>query len=58
MDVLTDLLVAKTYYDAKEFSAAYETAGFAVLAIVMQALGTFFQYGKKVRRTGRDEDCG
>lgn len=41
-DIITDLLVAKSYYDAKEFSTAYATAGFAVLAIVIQSLCTFF----------------
>lgn len=51
-DVLTDFLVAKSYYDVKEFNNAYATAGFAVFAIAGQALCTFPQYGKKVRRVG------
>ncbi|GMH75404.1 hypothetical protein TL16_g06753 [Triparma laevis f. inornata] len=46
-DVLTDFLVAKSYYDAGKLSTAYATAGFAVFAIVVQAFFTFFQYGKK-----------
>ena len=40
MDVLTDFLVAKSYYDTKIFNTAYATAGFAVLAIVIQAVIT------------------
>ncbi|GMH79514.1 hypothetical protein TL16_g08173 [Triparma laevis f. inornata] len=51
LDVMTDLLVAKSYYDAGKFSAAYATAGFAVLAIMLQAVFTFFQYAKK---TGKE----
>ncbi|GMI04368.1 hypothetical protein TrLO_g9667 [Triparma laevis f. longispina] len=47
IDVLTDLLVAKSYYGVEEIGTTYATAGFAVLAIVLQALGTFFQYAKK-----------
>ncbi|GMH48522.1 hypothetical protein TrLO_g4559 [Triparma laevis f. longispina] len=47
MDALTDFLVAKSYYDTKIFNTAYATAGFAVLAIVIQAVITLIQYGKK-----------
>ncbi|GMI04275.1 hypothetical protein TrLO_g11514 [Triparma laevis f. longispina] len=47
MDILTDFLVAQSYYDVKDFSTAYATAGFAVFAIASQAMVTFFQYGKK-----------
>ncbi|GMI05280.1 hypothetical protein TrVE_jg3836 [Triparma verrucosa] len=46
-DVVTDLLVAKSYYDAGEIGTAQTTAGFAILAILVQALMTFFQYAKK-----------
>ncbi|GMH64396.1 hypothetical protein TrLO_g8289 [Triparma laevis f. longispina] len=46
-DILTDFLVAKSYYDSGKFDTAYATAGFAILAIVIQALRTFKQYGKK-----------
>ncbi|GMI17372.1 hypothetical protein TrLO_g9357 [Triparma laevis f. longispina] len=46
-DVLTDLLVAKIYYDMEDFRKAYATAGFAKFAIVVQAAITFFQYAKK-----------
>ncbi|GMH71529.1 hypothetical protein TrLO_g9083 [Triparma laevis f. longispina] len=55
IDVVTDLLVSKSYYDAKDFSTAYATAGFAILAIVIQALLTFIVYGKKswIERFGR-----
>lgn len=52
LDVLTDLLVAKSYYDAGDLSTAYATARFAVLAIALQAVATFFNYGKKVRAEG------
>ena len=46
-DVVTDFLVAKSYYDAGESGTAQATAGFAILAIVMQAVATFLQYTKK-----------
>ena len=46
-DVVTDFLVAKSYYDAGESGTAQATAGFAILAIVLQAVMTFFQYAKK-----------
>ena len=52
MYILTDFLMAQSYYDVKDFSTAYATAGFAVFAIAIQAMVTFFQYGKKVRRMG------
>ncbi|GMI13830.1 hypothetical protein TrLO_g939 [Triparma laevis f. longispina] len=53
-DVLTDLLVAKSCYDAGDLNTAYTTAGFAVLAIVIQAVVTFYQYAKSKRvRCGR-----
>ncbi|GMI04355.1 hypothetical protein TrVE_jg9473 [Triparma verrucosa] len=46
-DVVTDFLVAQSYYDAGEVGTAQATAGFAILAIVMQAVATFLQYTKK-----------
>ena len=46
-DVVTDFLVAKSYYDAGKIGTAQATAGFAVLGIVVQALCTFYQYAKK-----------
>ena len=46
-DIVTDILVAKSYYDAGDIGTAQITAGFAVLAIVMQAACTFYQYAKK-----------
>lgn len=49
-DVVADLLVAKSYYESGDLNTAYTTAGFAVLAIVMQALLTFFNYWNKLRR--------
>lgn len=54
MDVLTDFLVAKSYYDAKEFGTAYATAGFAIFAFMIQAVLAFFNYGKKVRRARKE----
>lgn len=50
MDIVTDFLVAKSYFDANEFNTAYATAGFAVLAITIQAIFTFFVYAKKSKR--------
>ena len=47
VDVVTDFLVAQSYYDAGEVGTAQATAGFAILAIVIQAMFTFFQYAKK-----------
>ena len=47
MDILTDFLVARSYYNAGKLDTAYFTGGFAVLAILIQTLVTFFQYGKK-----------
>ncbi|GMI14938.1 hypothetical protein TrLO_g10403 [Triparma laevis f. longispina] len=46
MDILTDLFVARSYYEAGKLNTAYATAGFAVMAILIQTLVTFFQYGK------------
>ena len=46
-DVVTDFLVAKSYYNAGEIGTAQATAGFAILAIMLQALTTFLQYAKK-----------
>ncbi|GMH71940.1 hypothetical protein TL16_g05789 [Triparma laevis f. inornata] len=51
-DVLTDFLVAKSYYDVKEFNTAYATAGLAVFAIAGQALCTFLKYRKNRERFG------
>lgn len=53
-DILTDLLVAKSYYDADKFYTAYATMGFAFFSIVSQALLTYFMYAKKVRGVGKD----
>lgn len=36
MYVLTDLLVAKSYYEVNEYATAYATAAFAGLAILLQ----------------------
>lgn len=47
VDVLTDLLVSKSYYDAKDFSTAYATMGFAVLAIVNSGSGYFCSVWEK-----------
>ena len=47
VDDITDFLVAKSYYDAGKIGTAQATAGFAILAIVLQAALTFFQYVKK-----------
>ncbi|GMH71523.1 hypothetical protein TrLO_g9081 [Triparma laevis f. longispina] len=47
LDLVTDLLVAKSYFDAGDLSTAYATVGFAVLTIVLQGLLTFFNYWKK-----------
>ncbi|GMH88430.1 hypothetical protein TL16_g11155 [Triparma laevis f. inornata] len=54
-DIVTDFLVAKSYYDVQEFSTAYTTAGFGILAILIQAFLTFFQYANKkwYERLGR-----
>ncbi|GMH68868.1 hypothetical protein TL16_g05029 [Triparma laevis f. inornata] len=49
-DVITDFLVAKSYYEVGELNTAYLTAGFAVVAILGQALFTFFQYSRKFWR--------
>ncbi|GMH92162.1 hypothetical protein TL16_g12264 [Triparma laevis f. inornata] len=49
-DVLTDFLVAKSYYDVGKVGTAYAMAVFAVFSIVIQALFTFFQYGRKSKR--------
>lgn len=61
LDLVTDLLVAKSYFDAGDLSTAYATVGFAVLAIVLQGLLTFFNYWKKVRggwrRMGFVDNC-
>ncbi|GMI02539.1 hypothetical protein TrLO_g8526 [Triparma laevis f. longispina] len=46
-DIITDLLVAKSYYDVEDYKTAYATAAFAIFAIVAQALFTFFQYGRR-----------
>ncbi|GMH60679.1 hypothetical protein TrST_g7552 [Triparma strigata] len=46
-DIVTDFLVAKSYYNAGEIGTAQAAAGFAILAIVGQAVLTFFQYAKK-----------
>ncbi|GMH64394.1 hypothetical protein TL16_g03953 [Triparma laevis f. inornata] len=49
VDILTDFLVAKSYYDAGRFDTAYATGGFAVMAIVLQGVLTFFQKNFKER---------
>ncbi|GMH96280.1 hypothetical protein TrVE_jg3705 [Triparma verrucosa] len=36
-DILTDLLVSKSYYDAGDFSTAYATGGFIAVAVFVQA---------------------
>ncbi|GMI05380.1 hypothetical protein TrVE_jg13641 [Triparma verrucosa] len=46
-DIITDFLVAKSYYDIGKLDTAYATAGFAFLAIAVQTIMTFFQYLKK-----------
>ncbi|GMH83786.1 hypothetical protein TrST_g4915 [Triparma strigata] len=46
-DIITDFLVAKSYYDIGKLDTAYATAGFAFLAIAVQTIMTFFQYMKK-----------
>ncbi|GMH60273.1 hypothetical protein TrLO_g15912 [Triparma laevis f. longispina] len=47
VDILTDLLVAKSYYDIGNFGTAYSTATFSVTSITAQAIFTFKQYKKK-----------
>ncbi|GMH60492.1 hypothetical protein TrLO_g7859 [Triparma laevis f. longispina] len=47
MDVITDFLVPKSYYNAGRLNTAYATAGFALFAIIVQAGITFFQYSRK-----------
>ncbi|GMH53840.1 hypothetical protein TrLO_g14765 [Triparma laevis f. longispina] len=47
MDIITDLLVAKSYYEVEDYTTAYGIAGCALLAILLQAVVTFFQYGAK-----------
>ncbi|GMH84660.1 hypothetical protein TL16_g09988 [Triparma laevis f. inornata] len=49
-DIMTDFLVAKSYYEQDKMNMAYGTAGCALLAIMMQAVTTFFQYGRKPLR--------
>ncbi|GMH56646.1 hypothetical protein TrLO_g14360 [Triparma laevis f. longispina] len=50
VDVITDFLVAQSYYEVGDYTTAYATAGFATLAITLQAAITFWQYGKKSKR--------
>ncbi|GMH65857.1 hypothetical protein TL16_g11548 [Triparma laevis f. inornata] len=54
-DVLTDLLVSRSYMHAGDCSTAYATAGFAFAAIIIQATFTFINYWKKTwkERFGR-----
>jgi len=46
-DIVTDILVAKSYYDAGQISTAQATAGFAVFAIIAQATVTFVNYTRR-----------
>ncbi|GMH83329.1 hypothetical protein TL16_g09560 [Triparma laevis f. inornata] len=50
VDVITDFLVAQSYYEVGDYTTAYATAGFTTLAITLQAAITFWQYGKKSKR--------
>mmetsp|Transcript_3697 Transcript_3697/g.7031 ORF Transcript_3697/g.7031 Transcript_3697/m.7031 type:complete len:607 (+) Transcript_3697:126-1946(+) len=46
-DIITDFLVCRAYYLSNDTTTAYSTASFAILALCMQAVLTFYQYAKK-----------